>query len=163
MRRLVIAVAWFELWGGVWGITASGLVVYRRANELSASFLSGIAVALLFFGTTAVAGYTLARDRPLGWRLSVPVLAFQVLQFTALGLSYAAYAGAQVTVGVSGWTLELAGDIGSMFRARPLDDASPFRVAVNLLALLALLGLVRAKALRTAARHEAWVESWPKA
>jgi hypothetical protein len=141
----VRAVAWFELWGGVWGIIAAALGVYERSGQVSGTYLVVTVLALVFFGTAAFAGYCLAKDMPWGWRLTMPLLLLQVIQFSVAGTSYAAYVGASVTAGIVGWTLQTGGDIGSLFRIRFVDSDSPVGVTVNFVAVAVIILLRRAR------------------
>jgi hypothetical protein len=137
-------VAWFELWGGVWGILASARGWYDHTGRLSPSYLAVTALAFLFFVATAFAGYELARGRPRGVQLSQVLLVLQVAQFSVAGISYAAYVGAALTAGVSGWVLQAGGDVGSLFRIQLLDADSTFTFAINFVAVGAI-ALLRTK------------------
>src|SRR5260370_23929372 len=121
----VKVVAWFELWGGVWGIMAAALGVHERSGQASGTYLVVTVLAFLFFGTAVFAGYCLTKDMPWGRRLTMPLLLLQVVQFSVAGVSYAAYVGASVTAGIAGWTLQAGGDIRSLFPNPFLDFHSP--------------------------------------
>jgi hypothetical protein len=137
----VKVVAWFELWGGIWGILATTQGLYERAGQLSAGYVAVAVLAFSFFAATAFAGYQLASRHPRGWHLTRLLLPLQVVQFSVAGISYAAYVGAALTAGVSGWVLQTGGEIGSLFRIRLLDADSPFSLSVNFVAVAAILML----------------------
>jgi hypothetical protein len=141
MSPWIKVVAWFELWGGIWGILAAARGLYDHPRPLSAGYLAVTVLAFLFFAATAFAGYELARSRPRGWRLSRLLLYLQAAQFSVAGISYAAYVGAALTAGVSGWVLQAGGDIGSLFRIRLLDVDSAFTLSVNFVAVAAIVML----------------------
>ncbi len=130
-------VAWFEIWGGVWGVSASLFAIYHRWSSLDLNFFISTVLAIAYFTVAGMAGLWLQKGRRLGWRLSKIVLLTQVVQITLPGIAYAAYAGSQVSVGVHGWTLHAFFDIGSLFRVR-LTSHPPYGLAVNLLAIIAL-------------------------
>jgi len=141
MSPWIKVVAWFELWGGIWGILAAARGLYDHPAPLAAGYLAVTVLACLFFAATAFAGYELARSRPRGWHLSRLLLFLQVAQFSVAGISYAAYVGAALTAGVSGWVVQAGGDIGSLFRIRLQDVDSAFTLSVNFVAVAAIVML----------------------
>lgn len=143
--RIVRAVAWLELWGGVWGLIASALVIVRASGRVSLSLLAQTGLAVVFFVGSTIAGLSLDRNGTLGWKSSKALLVLQMIQVSLPNLSYAAYTGCVLSLSLHGWVIGLDAEIGSLFRLVTSDATQSSGVGVNIVAIAAFLVLVKAR------------------
>lgn len=130
-----------EIWGGAYGLYFTVVALDQgKASQRGGAVL--LLLAASYFSLSVCAGMFLLRSRPGAKPLSIAVQAAQVVQVSVGGIVVGIWSGARLAVGLSGWTIELTGDLGSRFKMSLFAPATSPSLELNLVAVAALCYLI---------------------
>ena len=150
------AVAVYQCAGGALGIAATLLPLPALLENATVSIrpvvIRALALPVLLFAGSAIAGAALLLRRSGALRLSIVVQLLQVLWFASASLSYYFTAGLVLGIAGSATGVDPVARWGSVFVLSQEPYEGPFVIGINLLACALLLFLI--EAMRRATRQQ---------